>query len=144
MHHHNVRHEMRHGFDGLAPVLVDVGDQVGRRQFPDHVEFDVLGPADLRHCPQSLFWVDAEAGAAHQAIRQPEVADEFRQARHQADDARSAVKRLMLAPERVDQRHYKSSPRGFLPLRAKIASNTGLGSRRMSLATTPICQGITV
>jgi hypothetical protein len=144
MHHHNVRHEMRHGFDGLAPVLVDVGDQVGRRQFPDHVEFDVLGPADLRHGPQSRYWMDAEAGAAHQAIRQPEVADEFRQARHQADDARHSVIWLMRMTQSIDQGHYRSSPRGFLPLRAKIASNTGLGSRRMSLATTPICQGITV
>jgi alanine dehydrogenase len=37
-----------------------------------------------------------------------------------------------------------SRPRGLRPARAKIRSKSGFGNRRSSLATTPICQGITV
>jgi hypothetical protein len=70
----------------------------------DHIELGVLGAADLGHPAQRCARMDAEAGAADQAIDQTEVADEFGQARHQADDARHAGKAPVLAAERIDQR----------------------------------------
>ena len=143
MHDDDMGHEVHHGLHRLAPVFVDVGDDVARRQLPQHCELDVLGTADLGHAAQFLFGMDAETGAADQAVGETEVADQLGQARHQADDARRAFVGRMFASQCVD-RHHRSRPRGFLPARANRASNSGLGSRRSSLATTPICQGITV
>jgi hypothetical protein len=104
MHDDDMRHEFHDFLDGVAAVFVDVGDQVGRRQLSDHIELGVLGAADLGHPAQRCARMDAEAGAADQAFDQTEVADEFGQARHQADDARHAGKAPVLAAERIDQR----------------------------------------
>ena len=98
-----MRHEFHDGVHRIAPVFVDVGDDVGRRQAADDVELDVLGAADLGDAAQDFARVHAESGAADQAIGKAEVADQFGQARHQADDARRAVKAPVFAAERVDQ-----------------------------------------
>jgi hypothetical protein len=144
MHDDDMGHETHDFLDHLAPVLVDLGNHMGRRELPQHVELHVLGAADLGNAAQGFLRVYAESGAADQLPGEVEVADQFGQARHQADDTRRAHAGRMLAAQRVRHRHHRSRPRGFLPARANSASNTGLGSRRISLATTPICQGITV
>ena len=133
-------HDCRHRF---APVFVDVGDQVRRRQAPHHVELDVLGAADLGHPAQHFAHEIEQKPVRPPAGAETEVADEFGQARHQADDARHPGIPPVLASERIDQRLHKSSPRGLRVARAKKASNTALGSSRSSLATMAICHGIT-
>ena len=61
--------------------------------------------------------------------------------------APEAVTAVAVAEEVIDRfldyEPVPASRRGFLALPEKARSKIGLGSKRSSLATTPICQGIT-
>ena len=46
--------EFRQRLGGLAPVLLDVDDDVGGRERLDALELDVLGPADLGDRPHEI------------------------------------------------------------------------------------------
>ena len=63
----------------VAAVFVDIDDEMGRREFAHDVDADVLGAADFRHRLEAGARVDAEAGAAHEAIGEPQITDEFGQ-----------------------------------------------------------------
>ena len=53
----------RQRFDGLLAVLVDVDDEVGRRELANAVDIDVLRATDLGDAPHDLPRVNAEAGS---------------------------------------------------------------------------------
>src|SRR6185369_13007355 len=77
--------------DRLAPVLVDVDEDVRRRQPAQPVEADVLGAADLGDGGDLLFRADAKAGAGDQPLAETEGEGELGQARNQAGDARRSA-----------------------------------------------------
>ena len=87
-------------------VLVDVDDDVRRRELADPVDVDVLRAADLGDAPHDLARMDAEAGAPDELRGQAEVAEQLGDARHEPDDARVAAGDGMLGADRVDERHY--------------------------------------
>ena len=74
--------------DRVQPVLVDVDENVGRRQATQLVEVDVLGATDLRDAGDAWRRVDAKPGAGDEAPAQAEAEQQFGQARHQAGDPR--------------------------------------------------------
>ena len=80
-------HERAQLLDRLEPVLVDVDDDVRRRELADPVDLHVLRAPDLRDRRDGLPRVDAEAGAPDELPGEPEVAEELGDARDEADDA---------------------------------------------------------
>src|SRR5262245_1261248 len=141
----HVRHETRDLRDRLLAVLVDVGDHVRRREPPQLLHGDILGPADLRDAPQPLPRMDAEASPAHELVAEAEVADELGDARHERNDPDVAFGRALDGPDGVDQRRgsYSDGRRAFLGARAPSASYSRFGSLRRTKPTIAICHGTT-
>ena len=88
----------------LEPVLVDVDDDVRRRELADPVELDVLRAADLGDRADDLPRVDAEPRPPDELRREAEVAEELGDAGNEADDARVGARRRVLDAGRVDER----------------------------------------
>ena len=84
----DVRHEAGEFIDRGLLVLVDIDDDVGRRQFAYAHEIDVFGAADFRNAAHAVARVNAKAGAADQRRREAEFAYELGDARHQRHNAR--------------------------------------------------------
>jgi hypothetical protein len=76
------------GVDGLLAVLVDVDEQVGRREPAQLGQVDVLGAAHLGDSADPIARVDAKAGAGHQAVAKAQRKHQLGQAGNQALDAR--------------------------------------------------------
>ncbi len=97
------RHEARDLLDRLAPVLVDVHDDVGRGKLPDPVDLDVLGAADLRDGADDVSRMDAEPGSADELRSEPEIAEQLGDARNEADDPRVGPGWLVPHAGSIDQ-----------------------------------------
>ncbi|MNR19705.1 hypothetical protein D3C85_1365120 [compost metagenome] len=122
-----MRHEGADLVHGFAPVLVDIDHHVGRRQRPQLVQLDVLGPADLLHRPHRRLGMDAEAGAGHHAVSQAEIEQQLGHGRHQRGDADLATGRAVGLPEGV-------GPHQASPLPARSALRGLRGARANSLS----------
>lgn len=81
--HDRARHELAQRLDGVAPVLVDVDDDVCRPELAQPGQVDILRSADLRHVANHVAGLDAETGARDQPRLQSEHDHRFGQARHQ-------------------------------------------------------------
>ena len=106
-------HEGRQLLHRFAPVLVDIDDQMGRRQRPHRLHLDVLGAADLGDRTQHCARMDAEAGAPDQLRAQAQLAHQFGQRRDQGNDARLARETRMKRAQRVAKTpRFKSHEKG--------------------------------
>jgi hypothetical protein len=103
MRDHHVRHEFGQQVHGRLLVLVDVDHHVGGRQLADLLDVHVLGAAHLGNVGHRVVRVDAEAGAPDDPARQAQLAQQFGDRGHQADDA-GVRGRLVALPERVSQK----------------------------------------
>ena len=87
-------------------VLVDVDDDVRRRELADPVDLHVLRPPHLRDRRAPSPTGGCRSRCARRAAAQAEVAEQLGDARDEADDARVAAGDGMLGADRVDERHY--------------------------------------
>src|SRR6185369_12892905 len=94
--------EARELIDRRLLVLVDVHDHMRRSQFANRFEVHALGAADLRYRPDLILRMDAEAGAADQAIPGAEFEQQFGDAGYEADDAGIGPGQRMRTSDGID------------------------------------------
>jgi hypothetical protein len=97
----HVRDEPARRVDRLQAVLVDVDDEVRRRERREPREVEVLGAADLRHRLHHGARMHAESGARDHALAQAQREEELGHARHHARDARRRRRRRVTPAQSV-------------------------------------------
>src|SRR5690606_4408065 len=137
MRHDQVWHLRGQPLDRRLVVLVDVDDQVRRREPANPLDVDVLGAADLRYRTQAVAWMNAEPGTPDQLIPQPQRAQQLGQAGHQRDDSHAHRGAPSGSPD------PSAASRRLRGARANSASKSGFRSARSASATTRIGHGMT-
>ena len=87
---YHVRHEVGQGLDFFATVFVDVDQYMRWFQRAQLFDVEAFGAAQFGDPADHLSWMDAEAGTANQHLGEVEGHQQFGQAWHQRDDARTA------------------------------------------------------
>ena len=143
----DVRNERARGVDVLAPVLVDVHDEVRRRERAQAREVGILGAADLGH-RAALRADECRSRCARRRCRpSSEREQELGQARHQARDARRRPRRRVRDARPVDVGAATSRlSRGCRGLRLRPATHAIVERPRHAAQELPepaICHGST-
>ena len=126
----DARHERTGGIDDVAAVLVDVDDEVRRRERAQRREVRILGPADLRHAPDRIARVHAEPRARDDLLAEPQREQQFGEAGDEARDARCRARGHVPDAGPVDERVAG----GVSPHRAACACGPPAPGRRGSAA----------
>ena len=140
----NVRHECARRVDILAPIFIDVDDEMRGRLLAQSRKVERLGATHFGDGSHAIARMDAEASAGHDVVAQVERKQEFGETGDQAGDARARLGARMRDAGPIDgDAGGQSGCRGLRPEWKKAKSYNGRGTSFKARAAARICQGRT-